>query len=139
MSDNPKPAAFSVIETNSFRNIIHISLSFIPGNDAALKVYLANLVKEFKDKTLDLSSTLKSTSHNLDLKIKDSKHSIESLTQELDSLKISSAEQRNKLELEYTRMISDQKEKFSKEREEERVKKEIKLRDLEVKYQDQVI
>jgi hypothetical protein len=41
-------AMLSVVETNSFRNIVHISLSFIPGNDAAVKVYLAGLVKEFK-------------------------------------------------------------------------------------------
>lgn len=138
VSDNPKPASFSIIETNSFRNIIHISLSFLPGNDSQLKAYLAGLVKDFKEKSSELTEKLKSTTKCLDSKEKDSKNTIENLTLELDNLKVKSAEQRNLLELEYTRKISDQKSGFLKEREEERVQKEILTRDLELKYQDQV-
>lgn len=138
VSDNPKPAAFSIIETNSFRNIIHISLLFKPGNDAALKTYLASLVKEFKEKSILLQDTLQKTRADLDKKEKESKDVVENLSQELDKLKVKSQEQRNSLELEYTRKISDQKSEFLKEREEERVKKEVNVRDLELKYSDQV-
>lgn len=43
-----KYATFSVVETNTFRNITHISLQFIPGADTAIKQYLAQLVKDYK-------------------------------------------------------------------------------------------
>ena len=45
-------AGFNIIETNSFKHINHLSLQFLPGNDASVKEYLANLVKEFKVNSL---------------------------------------------------------------------------------------
>lgn len=37
---------FSVIETNQFKHITHISLGFRPGSDAAIKQYLASRLNE---------------------------------------------------------------------------------------------
>jgi spindle assembly abnormal protein 6 len=135
-SDNPKPAAFSIIETNSFRNIIHISLLFKPGNDSALKIYLAGLVKEFKELSCELQDKLVKTSLAKDKKEKEYAALVENSSMEYDKLKTKSQEQLNSLELEYTRKISDQKSEFLKEREELTVKKEVVLRDLELKYSE---
>lgn len=128
-----------MIETNSFRNITHISLSFIAGNDTAVKVYLAGLVKEFKSENALLQSKLDSTGSALSNKIKDSDFLVESLTQEIENLKLSQAQQLGKLELNYTKQLADEKERFSKCREETRLESEKSLRGLEMKYQEEVI
>ena len=39
---------FSIIETNTFKHITHLSMRFVPGNDNTIKKYLANVVKEYK-------------------------------------------------------------------------------------------
>jgi hypothetical protein len=40
--------AIQIVETNSFRHIVHLSLIVVPGNDNAVKRYLANLVAKLK-------------------------------------------------------------------------------------------
>jgi spindle assembly abnormal protein 6 len=47
VSEGPA-AMLSIIETNSFKHINHLSLRFVPGDDAAVKQYLSLLVKQFK-------------------------------------------------------------------------------------------
>jgi spindle assembly abnormal protein 6 len=137
-SDNKATALFSVIETNSFRNIVHIALSFIPGNDLAVKVYLAGLVKELKSQKSDLMFRLDNTGHSLVNKTKETDNTIKQLTQELEDMKVAHSQQKTLFELDFTKQFSEEKEKFSNEREMYRMEYERKLRELEMKYQEQV-
>ena len=138
VSRDPNPATLSVIETNSFRNIIHISLSFVPGNDTQLKSYLAGLVKEFKDKSSSLYEKLQIKSQTLDAKEIYYKDLIQKLTLELENTKIKANESRQGLELEYNRQISSQKEDWLKEKKEMLLQSENLQRNLENKYKEQI-
>lgn len=52
-------SVFKIMETNDFNQLPHITLAFRPGNDAAIKQFLASRLAEFKQ----YNETLK---HNLD-------------------------------------------------------------------------
>lgn len=41
-------SSVSIVETNQFKHLSHISLTFRPGNDSAVKQYLAVRLAEFK-------------------------------------------------------------------------------------------
>lgn len=38
----------NIIETNPFKHLTHLSLRFVPGNDAEVKKYLADCLKKLK-------------------------------------------------------------------------------------------
>lgn len=59
-------SVFSIVETNPFKHLTHLSLQFFPGDDAAIKTYLAARLAQINANKRFLSSTLKQTS--LDLK-----------------------------------------------------------------------
>ena len=41
-------ASLNVIETNPFKHLVHLSLKFLPGNDAEIKKYLASCLLSLK-------------------------------------------------------------------------------------------
>lgn len=49
---------FSVTETNPFRQLTHLALRFVAGNDAAIKKYLAGRVADFKSQLLYMRDEL---------------------------------------------------------------------------------
>jgi len=55
----------TVIETNQFRQLAHIALRFVAGNDAAIKRYLAGRVADFKSQLLSMSDELGDRTHQL--------------------------------------------------------------------------
>eukprot|EP01052_Picozoa_sp_SAG31_P051489 SAG31_NODE_12243_length_956_cov_1.180863_1_plen_193_part_01 len=52
---------FSVVETNNFRQLYHISLQLRAGNDVAIKRYLAAKLKDFKTRSCELAADLATT------------------------------------------------------------------------------
>ena len=61
----------SVVETNHFRQLYHISLQLRAGNDAEIKRYLAGRVKGFKAQNRDLEEELSQTKEALQLQTSD--------------------------------------------------------------------
>lgn len=51
-------STFKIVETNDFNQLPHITLSFRPGNDAAIKHFLASRLSEAKLSNGKLSSDL---------------------------------------------------------------------------------
>lgn len=45
---------FSIIETNSFKHIIHILLDFTAGNDLSIRKYLSGLVADSKQQSIQV-------------------------------------------------------------------------------------
>ena len=41
-------AVLSIVETNPFKHLIHLSLKFVPGTDSDIKKYLADCLKQLK-------------------------------------------------------------------------------------------
>ena len=93
------PSILSIIETNSFRNITHLSLNFIVGNDAEVKQYLAGLVKEFKTDNANLKAQLSDTSTSLREKLNESQGTISKLQGDLEHIRLKNAEDTSKLEV----------------------------------------
>lgn len=58
-------SVFSIVETNPFKHLTHLSLQFFPGDDAAIKAYLAARLAQINADKRYLSSTLKQTSSDL--------------------------------------------------------------------------
>ena len=63
---------FSVVETNNFRQLYHISLQLRAGNDVAIKRYLAAKLKDFKARNSGLDSELMTTRALLEQKTEES-------------------------------------------------------------------
>lgn len=58
-------ATLSILETNLFKQLTHISLKFKGGNDEIVRNHLAGKLKEFKAYSEDLESKLRVTSESL--------------------------------------------------------------------------
>ncbi|TPX46521.1 hypothetical protein SeLEV6574_g03192 [Synchytrium endobioticum] len=131
-------AIFNVVETNTFKAITHLSLHFIPGNDAAVKTYLANLVREYKGETASLRSQLSNTTNTLTSRLREQESMLTSLNAELDKLKISSTHSSSQLQILHAEELAKEKERALREREAERRHLEKERRDCEVKYEEQL-
>ncbi|CAG9461831.1 unnamed protein product [Pedinophyceae sp. YPF-701] len=75
---------FAVVETNQFKQLTHICLSFRPGSDAAIKHYLATRLAETKEERSGLSARLRSTQQALDVSQKEAAEVSEELQRERD-------------------------------------------------------
>ncbi|KAJ1343670.1 hypothetical protein BSLG_001745 [Batrachochytrium salamandrivorans] len=131
---NSRYATFSIVETNSFKHINHLSLQFVPGTDAAVKQYLASLVNGYKIENAMLKDRLADTDSSLTTKIHDSQSTVTRLTSELDQLKLAYASQGNQLRLEHVSELSKEREVGSHEREMIRIQNEGERREMERKH-----
>ncbi|KAH7472148.1 Spindle assembly abnormal protein 6-like protein [Phytophthora ramorum] len=64
-SDSNGQSVFSIVETNPFKQLTHLSLRFFPGDDAAIKAYLAARLAQVGMSRRLLSTSLKQTSEEL--------------------------------------------------------------------------
>ncbi|GMF62887.1 unnamed protein product [Phytophthora fragariaefolia] len=64
-SDSNGQSVFSIVETNPFKQLTHLSLRFFPGDDAAIKAYLAARLAQVGASRRLLSASLKHTSEEL--------------------------------------------------------------------------
>ncbi|KAI9359302.1 hypothetical protein DFJ73DRAFT_757739 [Zopfochytrium polystomum] len=123
-----QPALLSIVETNSFKHIIHLSL----------QQYLASIVKELKVQNEALETQLQSTSDTLTLKLKESSASTSSLSSELEKLRLANVEQTARLQLSLNQKLAEEKEKYQRERDELRQRLENEKHDLQRSYEDQL-
>jgi spindle assembly abnormal protein 6 len=126
---------FSVVESNSFKHINHLSLKFIQGNDATIKNYLAGVVKSLKNKKHDLETTLFSSE-----KVK---HDFEKMskeaTLEIERLKLKHQEELSSLKLGHAKELGNEKERFAEDKDRSRIDFESKQRDSKYKFEQEVI
>ncbi|GMF36854.1 unnamed protein product [Phytophthora lilii] len=76
------PMPLSIVETNPFKQLTHLSLRFFPGDDAAIKAYLAARLAQVGASRRALSTSLKQTSEELQV----TQRSEAKLQQELSAL-----------------------------------------------------
>ena len=94
---------FSVVESNEFKNLTHISLQLRPANDSAIKSYLASRLNMALSDSKDLRASLQETSANLDK----STSKIEDLEEELSALRSRLDNEVVRLEASHSREISN--------------------------------
>ncbi|EEY70519.1 spindle assembly protein, putative [Phytophthora infestans T30-4] len=64
-SDSDGMSVFSIVETNPFKQLTHLSLRFYPGDDAAIKAYLAARLAQVGASRRSLATSLKQTTEEL--------------------------------------------------------------------------
>lgn len=121
------PAArslFTVVETNTFKHITHLSLQFLPGTDQSVKKYLASLVQSYKEQTTQLQSRLSVTDCSLRAELKSMADENARLKDSLDCLRFEASESESRLRLQHAEELAGERERLARER-------ESVLRDLE--------
>ncbi|EGD76666.1 hypothetical protein PTSG_08016 [Salpingoeca rosetta] len=101
--DHGGAAAVHLIETNTFKNLNHLTLSVVPGDDGAIKAYLADCLKQLQAENSHLSSNC------------------EDMAATIDSLRESlavSEETRVRAEDEHARALHDATQRLQREKEE---------------------
>ncbi|XP_046549882.1 LOW QUALITY PROTEIN: spindle assembly abnormal protein 6 homolog [Haliotis rubra] len=77
----------NIVETNPFKHLTHLSLKFIPGQDADVKKYLADCLKQLKETNGLLQQRLEHTHGDLSQRLQATQESLASKSSELESLK----------------------------------------------------
>ncbi|KAM9324789.1 spindle assembly abnormal protein 6 homolog [Gastrophryne carolinensis] len=105
------PAQLDVVETNSFKHLIHLSLRFHPANDAEVKTYLATCLRYIKEEKHVLQQTLKRTEEDLNHQLICAQQSLSEKINELEHLKRESSLKISALSSQHTTELSCEKEK----------------------------
>ncbi|KAG5462758.1 MAG: hypothetical protein BJ554DRAFT_3651 [Olpidium bornovanus] len=125
-------AVLNVIETNTFKHIAHLSLDFIPGDDARVKQYLANLVKDYKAEVSSLQQELESSVAALTGRLQEQESHAASLATELERLRTSSTEGSSRLQIQHAEEMARLRENAARELENYRRDAEKETRRLEM-------
>jgi spindle assembly abnormal protein 6 len=108
---------FTVVETNSFKHITHLSLQFLPGTDVTVKKYLASLVQSYKEQSARLQSQLSSTDSQLRAELKSMSDECGRLKESLGCLRFDSSESENRLRLQHADELGRERERLAREKE----------------------
>ncbi|NWH51018.1 SAS6 protein, partial [Fregata magnificens] len=81
------PVSLNVVETNPFKHLTHLSLKFLPGNDAEIKKFLASCLKCLKEDKMMLEEKLRKTEEDLTRQLSYTQQSLSEKSRELDKLK----------------------------------------------------
>ena len=110
-SGSPHLALLNIIETNSFRNITHLSLQVTAGDDASIKKYLAGLVKLYKEEGRGLKAALEETKSSLSEQLHLALTSKDQLKSDFESVKSYSSSSLQELKLFHAEEMNREKEK----------------------------
>ncbi|KAJ3396858.1 Spindle assembly abnormal protein 6 [Lobulomyces angularis] len=138
VTDSLIKPTFSIIETNTFKQIIHLNLIFVPGNDENIKVYLAGLVKEFKKEIKSLNESLRSVEKQFSNSEENSSKTIKNLKLELENLKYEKQSELHERNLNFNKETLDLKEKFQSELLKERSEFEKLKKESELKFDEEI-
>lgn len=125
---------FSIIETNTFKHINHISLKFTPGNDFTTKTHLANVVKDLKEERARTNTNLQGTKFDLD---KVSANLISAYKQ-IEEFKLAFQLEKSGLTMDAAKVLLDEREKWTKTVEDNRKLNEMEEKTLKREYDEKV-
>ena len=133
-SNKRQSARFSVVESNKFRELTHLSLNLSPGNDSTIRGYLSERLFQTMDENRNFHNRLKEeisrACHSEEL--------VKSMSDELKQLSISSETERRELKLD----MGERTQKENQQREEEHKRafeeKDNEIRSLTHKMESEV-
>uniref|UniRef100_A0A8C3J709 Spindle assembly abnormal protein 6 homolog n=1 Tax=Calidris pygmaea TaxID=425635 RepID=A0A8C3J709_9CHAR len=105
------PVSLNVVETNPFKHLTHLSLKFLPGNDAEIKKFLASCLKSLKEDKMMLEEKLRKTEEDLTRQLSYTQQSLSEKSRELDKLKNEWASHTAALTNKHTQELTNEKEK----------------------------
>lgn len=99
-----------VVETNPFKHLVHLSLKFVPGNDEAVKRYLASCLKVVKEEKEQTQRQLNESEKDLTNKLSNMHIALQDKTEEFESAKVQSQEKLAKVKEKYEADLKKEKE-----------------------------
>ncbi|KAF1386058.1 hypothetical protein PFLUV_G00114220 [Perca fluviatilis] len=105
------PASFSVVETNAFKHLNHLSLRLVPGSDKEVKDYLAVCLSSLKAEKQALEMKLKKTEDDLSRQLSYAQQTLSEKTKELDKLRSEWTSQSSSLSSRHSQELQSEREK----------------------------
>ncbi|XP_053929082.1 spindle assembly abnormal protein 6 homolog isoform X2 [Cuculus canorus] len=105
------PVYLNVVETNPFKHLTHLSLKFLPGNDAEIKKFLATCLKCLKEDKMTLEGKLRKTEEDLTRQLSFAQQSLSEKSRELDKLKSEWTSYSTALTNKHTQELTNEKER----------------------------
>ncbi|KAM6262102.1 spindle assembly abnormal protein 6 homolog isoform 1-T1 [Porphyrio hochstetteri] len=105
------PVSLNVVETNPFKHLTHLSLKFLPGNDAEIKKFLASCLKCLKEDKMMLEEKLRKTEEDLTRQLSYTQQSLSDKSRELDKLKSEWTTYTTALTNKHTQELTSEKER----------------------------
>ncbi|KAM3876236.1 spindle assembly abnormal protein 6 homolog [Diretmus argenteus] len=104
-------ANFSVVETNAFKHLNHLSLRLLQGSDKQIKDYLALCLSSLKGEKQSLEIKLKKTEEDLSRQLSYAQQTLSEKTRELDKLRSEWTCQTNSLSSRHSQDLMSEREK----------------------------
>uniref|UniRef100_A0A673CQL9 Spindle assembly abnormal protein 6 homolog n=1 Tax=Sphaeramia orbicularis TaxID=375764 RepID=A0A673CQL9_9TELE len=105
------PANFSVVETNAFKHLNHLSLRLVQGSDKEVKDYLAVCLSSLKAEKEDLELKLKKTEEDLSRQLTYAQQTLSEKSKELDKLRSEWTSQTSSLSSRHSQELQSEREK----------------------------
>ncbi|XP_075012501.1 spindle assembly abnormal protein 6 homolog isoform X2 [Calonectris borealis] len=105
------PVSLNIVETNPFKHLTHLSLKFLPGNDAEIKKFLASCLKCLKEDKMMLEEKLRKTEEDLTRQLSYAQQSLSEKSRELDKLKNEWTSYTTALTNKHTQELTNEKER----------------------------
>ncbi|XP_070816385.1 spindle assembly abnormal protein 6 homolog isoform X4 [Chaetodon trifascialis] len=105
------PGNFSVVETNVFKHLNHLSLRLAHGSDKEIKDYLAVCLSSLKAEKQALESKFKKTEDDLSRQLNYAQQTLSEKTKELDKLRSEWTSQASCLSNRYSQELQSEREK----------------------------
>ncbi|NXY85725.1 SAS6 protein, partial [Alcedo cyanopectus] len=105
------PISLNVVETNPFKHLTHLSLKFLPGNDAEIKKFLASCLKSLKEDKTVLEEKLRRTEEDLTRQLSYTQQNLSEKSRELDKLKNEWTSYTTALKNTHTQELTNEKER----------------------------
>ncbi|KAK2815995.1 hypothetical protein Q5P01_026462 [Channa striata] len=105
------PATFSVVETNAFKHLNHLSLRLAQGSDKEVKDYLAVCLSSLKAEKQALELKLKKTEDDLTRQLNYAQQTLSEKTKELDKLRSEWTSQSSSLSSRHSQELQSEREK----------------------------
>ncbi|XP_044218001.1 spindle assembly abnormal protein 6 homolog isoform X2 [Thunnus albacares] len=105
------PASFSVVETNAFKHLNHLSLRLAQGSDKHVRDYLAVCLSSLKAEKQALEMKLKKTEDDLSRQLSYAQQTLSEKTKELDKLRSEWTSQSSSLSSRHSQELQSEREK----------------------------
>ncbi|KAK5869387.1 hypothetical protein PBY51_024110 [Eleginops maclovinus] len=105
------PATFSVVETNAFKHLNHLSLRLIQGSDKEIKDYLAVCLSSLKAERQAVEMKLKKTEDDLTRQLNYAQQTLSEKTKELDKMRSEWTSQSSSLSSRHSLELQSEREK----------------------------
>ena len=125
-------ANLNVIEINPFKHLCHLSLNFMPGNDADVKKYLATCLQTLRDDYAKLSRTHEETKQALTQKLDATVESLNKKSVEYEKLRLDLESQSERMQTKHMQELNFERDKsmqtqYAAQQKFEKEKKEFEL------------